>query len=162
MSAAANAPLRTWGSRGVPATFVWDGMTDAKARAPDGRYAAKLSVSYLNGDAADSTTSGFTIDTVAPSIKLSAAPLLFSPNPGSKSPAVRFSQKSAPGDDWTGTISDAAGNPVRTWSWKGQAADFSWDGKDEAGNTVADGKYRYDAVSTDAAGNKGSGSTECT
>jgi outer membrane protein OmpA-like peptidoglycan-associated protein/flagellar hook assembly protein FlgD len=157
--AAAPEPVRSWkDSRGVPATFVWDGATDAKAKAPDGRYSAKLSVSYLNGDAADSTTSGFTIDTQAPSIKVSAAPLLFSPNEGSKNRLVRITQKSVPGDDWTGVISDAAGNPVRTWTWKGLAADFSWDGKDEAGNTVADGKYRYDVASTDAAGNKGSGS----
>jgi outer membrane protein OmpA-like peptidoglycan-associated protein/flagellar hook assembly protein FlgD len=159
VSAGANAPVRTWkDSRGVPATFVWDGMTDDKARAPDGRYAAKLAVSYLNGDAADSTTSGFTIDTVAPAIRVSASPLLFSPNEGSKNRVVRFSQKSASGDDWTGTLSDAAGNPVKTWAWKGAAADFTWDGKDEAGNTVADGRYRYDAASVDAAGNKGSGS----
>jgi flagellar hook assembly protein FlgD/outer membrane protein OmpA-like peptidoglycan-associated protein len=159
VSAAASAPVKTWkDAHGVPPTFVWDGSTDAGTKAPDGRYAAKLSVSYLNGDAADSTSSGFTIDTVAPSVKLSASPLLFSPNPGSKNPAVRFSQKSVPGDDWTGTVSDAAGNPVKSWTWKGQTADFSWDGKDEAGNTVPDGKYRYDIVSTDAAGNKGSGS----
>jgi len=152
------APVRSWkADRGVPASFVWDGATDSKAKAPDGRYAARLSVSYLNGDSADSTTSGFTIDTQAPSISVSASPLLFSPAEGSRKSAVRFSQKSVPGDDWTGVVSDASGKPVRTWSWKGQAADFAWDGKDEAGNVVADGTYRYDVSSVDAAGNKGSG-----
>ena len=38
------------------------------------------------------------------------------------------------------------GKQVRTWSWKGEAADFVWDGTDEAGNTVPDGSYRYDVV----------------
>jgi outer membrane protein OmpA-like peptidoglycan-associated protein/flagellar hook assembly protein FlgD len=158
-SAAAAAPVRSWkDSKGVPASFVWDGSTDAKAKAPDGRYAAKLAVSYLNGDAADSTTQVFAIDTIAPSINVSAAPLLFSPSEGSRSRVVRFAQKSAPGDDWVGTLAGPDGKAVRTWSWKGSASDFSWDGKDEAGNTVADGRYRYDVASVDAAGNKGSGS----
>lgn len=151
------ATVRTWKSnKGVPASFIWDGSTDAKGKAPDGRYAAKLTVAYLNGDAADSTTSPFVVDTVAPSITLSATPLLFSPNEDSKYRAVRFAQKSVPGDDWTGVLTGPDGKQVRTWSWKGQAANFSWNGTDEAGNTVADGSYRYEVSSTDAAGNKGS------
>ncbi len=156
---AAGQAVRTWkDNKGVPASFIWDGATDAKGKAPDGRYAARLAVSYLNGDSADSATPGFSIDTVPPSIEVSAAPLLFSPIDGSKIRVVRFAQKSAPGDDWSGVLSGPDGKPVRSWSWKGQASDFVWDGTDEAGNTVPDGKYRYDVASTDAAGNKGSGS----
>ncbi len=156
---AAGSAVRSWkDSKGVPATFTWDGTTDAKAKAPDGRYAARLAVSYLNGDAADAATPGFAVDTVAPSISVGAAPLLFSPTEGSKIRVVRFSQKSAPGDDWAGVLSGPDGKSVRTWAWKGQASDFVWDGTDEAGNTVADGSYRYDVASADAAGNKGSAS----
>ncbi len=151
--------LRSWkDNKGVPATFVWDGATDAKARAPDGRYAARLAVSYLNGDAADSATPGILLRTVAPSISVSASPLLFSPTEGSRLRMVRFSQKSVPGDDWTGLLTGSDGKQVRTWSWKGQASDFVWDGTDDAGNKVPDGSYRYEVTSTDAAGNKGSGS----
>jgi outer membrane protein OmpA-like peptidoglycan-associated protein/flagellar hook assembly protein FlgD len=157
--APAGSAVRSWkDNKGVPATFVWDGGTDARIRAPDGRYAARLAVSYLNGDAADSTTPGILLRTVAPSIKVSASPLLFSPTEGSRLRVVRFSQNSVPGDDWTGILTGADGKQVRTWSWKGQASDFTWDGTDEAGNTVPDGSYRYDASSTDIAGNKGSGS----
>jgi len=155
---AAGSAVRTWKDRrGVPTAFVWDGKTDAKTRAPDGRYAARLSVSYLNGDAADSETAGILLRTVAPSIKVSAQPLLFSPTEASKLRVVNFSQQSVPGDDWTGVLSGADGKALRTWAWKGQASDFVWDGKDEAGNTVPDGHYRYDVTSIDAAGNKGSG-----
>lgn len=156
---AAGSAVRTWkDSRGVPASFTWDGTTDAKAKAPDGRYAAHLAVSYLNGDSADSATPGIVLDTVSPSIQVSAEPLLFSPTEGSKIRVVRFTQKSVPGDDWTGVLSGPDGKAVRTWGWKGQASDFVWDGKDEAGNTVADGLYRYEVISTDVAGNKGSAS----
>jgi outer membrane protein OmpA-like peptidoglycan-associated protein/flagellar hook assembly protein FlgD len=155
-SGAGSAPVKSWkDSKGVPPSFVWDGMTDAKGRAPDGRYAARLSVSFLNGDSAEATTPAIVLDTTAPSIAVSAAPLLFSPAEGSKARAVRFSQKSVPGDDWTGVLTGPDGKAVRSWSWKGQAADFSWDGTDEAGNTVPDGSYRYEVSSIDAAGNKG-------
>jgi outer membrane protein OmpA-like peptidoglycan-associated protein/flagellar hook assembly protein FlgD len=156
---AAGSAVRTWKDRrGVPDTFIWDGKTDAKTRAPDGRYTAHLTVSYLNGDSADSETSGILLRTVAPSIQLSASPLLFSPTESSKLKVVNFSQKSVPGDDWTGVLSGSDGKVVRTWTWQGQAVDFVWDGKDEAGNIVPDGIYRYDVTSTDVAGNKGSGS----
>ena len=55
-----------------PGTYIdsWDGTNDARDRVPDGRYTARLAVSYLNGDAADSATPGFTVDTVAPSISV--------------------------------------------------------------------------------------------
>jgi outer membrane protein OmpA-like peptidoglycan-associated protein/flagellar hook assembly protein FlgD len=151
--------VKVWkDNKGVPDSFIWDGTGDNKAKAPDGRYAARLSVSYLNGDSADAATPGFVIDTVAPSVSLSASPLLFSPREGSKIKVVRFTQKSAPGDDWTGTLAGVDGKAVRAWSWKGQVSDFVWDGTDEAGNTVADGSYRYELASTDAAGNKGTAS----
>jgi flagellar hook assembly protein FlgD/outer membrane protein OmpA-like peptidoglycan-associated protein len=151
--------VRTWkDDKGVPSSFVWDGWTDAKAKAPDGRYSARLAVSYLNGDHAEASTAGFVVDTVAPSISVSAAPLLFSPTEGSRIRVVRFAQKSAPGDDWNGTLAGPDGKTVKSWSWKGQASDFVWDGTDAAGNTVPDGSYRYDVTSVDAAGNKGSGS----
>jgi outer membrane protein OmpA-like peptidoglycan-associated protein len=155
--AAAGSAVRTWkDNKGVPATFVWDGASDAKAKVPDGRYAARLAVFYLNGDSKDAATPGFTVDTVAPSVSLGASPLLFSPTEGSKIRVVRFSQKSQPGDDWAGALTGRDGKVVRSWNWKGQASDFVWDGTDEAGNTVGDGSYRYEVTSTDAAGNKGS------
>ena len=154
---APGSAVKVWkDNKGVPDSFVWDGTGDNKAKAPDGRYAARLSVSYLNGDSADAATPGFVIDTVAPSVTLSASPLLFSPTEGSKIKVVKFSQKSVPGDDWTGSLTGVDGKAVRTWSWKAQVSDFVWDGTDEAGNKVADGSYRYEVVSTDAAGNKGS------
>jgi outer membrane protein OmpA-like peptidoglycan-associated protein/flagellar hook assembly protein FlgD len=157
-SGAEGAAVRTWKDRrGVPETFIWDGTTDAKTKAPDGRYAARLAVSYLNGDSADSTVPSIMVRTVAPSIQVSASPLLFSPTEGSRLRVVRFTQTSVPGDDWMGVISGPDGKPIRAWSWKGQASDFVWDGTDEAGNTVPDGRYRYDVASIDIAGNKGSG-----
>ncbi len=155
---AAGSVVRTWkDSRGVPETFTWDGSTDSKGKAPDGRYLARISVAYLNGDTAESQAGPFLLDSVPPSIQVSAEPLLFSPTEGSRKKTVTFSQKSLPGDDWEGRLVSTDGTLIRTWNWKGQAGNFSWDGTDEAGNLVKDGGYRYEVASTDAAGNKGTG-----
>jgi len=150
--------LRSWsGTAAVPDSFVWDGLENDKSKAADGRYIAVISVDWINGDHADSQTLPITLDTVPPSISLSASPLLFAPNGSSSRPSTTIHQKSAPGDDWTGEIKDSSGSVVRTWNWKGQVQDVVWDGTDEAGNKVPDGVYGYTATSIDAAGNKGQG-----
>jgi outer membrane protein OmpA-like peptidoglycan-associated protein/flagellar hook assembly protein FlgD len=41
---------------------------------------------------------------------------------------------------------------VRTYYWKGQAASFRWDGKDENGNRLPDGKYGYRVRGTSRSG----------
>ena len=47
----------------------------------------------------------------------------------------------------------AAGQKVRGWFWKGKAADFAWDGKDENGNLMPDGYYSYVVKAQTKAGN---------
>ncbi len=157
----AGTVVRSWGDQqSVPGSFVWNGMNDAKQKTPDGHYIAKLSVLYLNGDKADAQAGPVLLDSVPPSIKVSAAPLLFSPNEDSRKREVHFAQSSVPGDDWTGNMLAADGSVVKTWTWKDKAADFSWGGTDQAGNLVPDGTYRYEVSSTDAAGNTGSGGVD--
>jgi outer membrane protein OmpA-like peptidoglycan-associated protein len=46
----------------------------------------------------------------------------------------------------------SAGQKVRGWFWKGAAADFAWDGKDDNGNLMPDGYYSYFVKSTSKAG----------
>lgn len=53
------------------------------------------------------------------------------------------------------TISDAAGNPVRTLTLGAQAAGggrFAWDGKTDAGATAAPGRYTFSVTATNAQG----------
>jgi flagellar hook assembly protein FlgD/outer membrane protein OmpA-like peptidoglycan-associated protein len=154
----ADTVVRTWeATQGVPTSFTWNGMNDQQQKTPDGRYIAKLSVLYLNGDTADAQAGPVLLDSVAPAIKVSASPLLFSTNDDSSKREVHFTQSSVPGDDWKGSILAPDGSVVKTWTWKDKAADFSWGGTDQAGNIVHDGSYRYEVTSTDAAGNTGSG-----
>ncbi len=153
--------VRTWkGTTGLAETYTWDGLASGAAttgpKAADGRYLARLRVSYQNGDVAETQTPVFVLDTQAPTIKASASPLLFSPNGDGRLDSVAISQDSSTEEAWTGSIVDSAGQLVRSYAWKGQAQDLSWDGTDEAGNPVKDGAYRYLVQATDAAGNKAS------
>lgn len=147
--------VRVWkGNGAVPQKFIWKGETDAGMQAPDGRYAASMTVSYLNGDEVDSSTPVFLLDTVAPKIDASASLEIISPNGDGRSDTVEIRQVTVPGDDWVGRITAPDGRAVRTYSWKSEAKSFVWDGKDETGAVVKDGQYQYRAESTDSAGNR--------
>ncbi|MCE5256318.1 MAG: OmpA family protein, partial [Spirochaetaceae bacterium] len=128
--------------------------TDAGVQAPDGRYAATMAVDYLNGDVVESSTPAILVDRVFPKIDVTADLAIISPNGDGRSDSVKISQKSEPGDDWTGTITSPDGKQVRIYRWKANAADFVWDGRDENGTLVKDGSYQYSVESTDGAGNR--------
>lgn len=146
--------VRTWKGSAIPQKFTWSGETDSGPAAPDGRYAAGMTVRYTNGDEVDAATPYFTLDRVFPSIETKASLSIFSPNGDGRSDLLEISQRSAAGDDWTGTITASDGQVVRNYTWKGEATSFVWDGKDETGAMARDGQYRYVAVSSDQAGNR--------
>jgi flagellar hook assembly protein FlgD/outer membrane protein OmpA-like peptidoglycan-associated protein len=144
---------RSGGSDALPPDFVWNGLDDAGQKMPDGQYAAELEVLFRNGDRPVARTGPFYIDTVAPSVTVAADTLLFSPSEGSSLLSITIRQSSSAEEDWQGRIQDSAGRSVRAYSWRGKAGDFSWDGKDDNGNVVPDGRYRYVISCTDKAGN---------
>ena len=57
------------------------------------------------------------------------------PSPSSRAPARRTCGRAR--------FATAPGQRVRGWFWKGNAAPFSWDGKDDNGNPAPDGYYSY-------------------
>jgi flagellar hook assembly protein FlgD len=156
---AAMTAVRTWkGSGSVAPKLIWRGETDAGLQAPDGKYAARLTIHYLNGDTLDSSTPAFIVDRIVPKVEVKADLDIISPNGDGIADQVRFTQSSVPGDDWKGTIAGTDGKVVRNLAWKNEVADFAWDGRDDTGAIVKDGQYTYRVESTDVAGNRGSSS----
>ncbi|MBN1241399.1 MAG: OmpA family protein [Spirochaetales bacterium] len=152
---AGQKPVKSWTGRGAaPASLAWDGKTDSGAMAADAGYTAALVVRFANGTEKTAEAPLFRLDTKAPSIELSAAPILFSPNGDGFKDSLAVTQSSAPGDDWEAVMVSADRKTVRSWRWKDKVAALEWDGTDSEGNPVADGVYRYVVGSTDAAGNK--------
>ena len=110
-------------------------------------------VSYSNGSKPTAETTPFFVDNHVPKIDVSADALLFSPTAG---------QHAARGDDQAdaparktcgkGRCATSAGQKVRGWFWKGNAADVAWDGKDDNGNLMPDGYYTYVVKATSKAG----------
>lgn len=150
-------PVRRWaGGSDIRNQYAWDGKTDSGIPVPDGTYSARLILDYANGDYFELGPSILTVDTVPPKITVSAEPLLFSPNGDGIRDVVTFAQDSVPGDDWTGRIRNASGTVIRSYSWKGRATGFTWDGKDASGKLAGNGTYSYEVVSVDAAGNSAS------
>jgi len=146
--------VRTFTGRSkAPDETTWDGIDDGGKRLPDGQYTAALSVTYVNGNTSKAESNAFFIDTRSPQIDVSADALLFSPTPDSTLSAVTIKQTSSDEDLWEGDMTNASGQRVRQWFWKGKAADFSWDGKDENGNLMADGYYRYTVSAQSKGGN---------
>lgn len=153
--AAAMTAVRTWKGGGTaPKKVQWRGETDSGVQAPDGRYAASITVSYLNGDEIDASVPTFLLDRIPPRIEASASLEIISPNGDGRSDSVEIRQSSLPGDDWTGSIKAADGMVAKTYTWQGEAKSFVWDGRDNTGSVVRDGKYLYRAESTDGAGNR--------
>ncbi len=145
---------RMTGKDAAPVEFAWDGMDDSRLKVPDGRYTAELEILFRNGDRPVVGTNPFFVDTVAPSIVVAVDVLLFSPSEGSSLTAIAVRQSSSEEDEWRGAVMDSAGQSVRGYSWSGRALDFLWDGKDDNGNIVPDGSYRYGVSSVDRAGNR--------
>ncbi|MBN1837485.1 MAG: OmpA family protein [Spirochaetales bacterium] len=137
-----------------PEDFVWDGLDNQGRRQPDGPYRAELILDYQKGDHHEVRTSAFRIDTQPPTVELTADYGLFSPDGDGLKDELPVRQSSSSEELWEGQFLNARGEVVRSLFWKGQAADFRWDGKDENGNKIPDGAYTYRISGTDAAGNK--------
>ncbi len=142
------------GSDILTAPFVWDGRDQGGLPAPDGEYVARLEILYLNGNLEESVTDPFVLDTRAPQAEIAAEYLLFSPDGDNRRDTVPVSQQNLTDDFWMGSIQNSQGDTVREYRWGYDLEDFSWDGRDDDGNLVDDGIYRYIIRSEDNAGNR--------
>ncbi len=142
------------GGNTLQAKLNWDGLSDAGVKVPEGTYRASLSLKYDSGKTANAQSQLFTLDTTFPSVEVSSNFSIFSPNGDSKKDVLMLKQKSSVESSWTAQITDSKNKILKSFNWTGAVTDVPWDGKDEAGNLVADGLYKYDISSEDAAGNK--------
>jgi flagellar hook assembly protein FlgD/outer membrane protein OmpA-like peptidoglycan-associated protein len=148
------SPVRTFtGKNAAPGEVSWDGIDDAGKKAKDGRYAVELEVTYANGNKPRVISNQFRIDMSYPEISVSAEALLFSPDGDGRLDTLAVKQVSGEEDLWEGEVRNAKAERVRGFFWKGKAADFTWDGKDDNGNRVPDGFYTYVVKATRQSGN---------
>ncbi|MDR0539986.1 MAG: gliding motility-associated C-terminal domain-containing protein [Spirochaetaceae bacterium] len=153
------------GNGNPPAQFVWDGKDNSGVLAPDNRYAAILRVSSRNSSApVMAVTQNFLLRTHGPAAVVNpAAPLssisgalmpVFSPDGDGRKDTLRIDIQSTVEDEWTGIFTDAKGTTVWRRAWHNdKASSFDWDGTDDSGNPLPDGKYTFTLSAADIAGN---------
>lgn len=100
-----------------------------------------------------------TLDTKNPAVSIDASPKFISPN-GDGQQDIAVFQLSAEGTgsqikDWSFIINNSTGATVRTYSDLGAPPSLmEWDGKDQSGQLLNDGKYSYKLLIHDFAGNE--------
>lgn len=142
-------------STALPVNFVWDGKDSSKILCADGTYTAELSVTAANGSTATAVTSEFALDTVSPKLVASTTWNCFAPKVESSKQQtlpVKISECTSEAL-WTAEVKDSKNASVRKFTWSGKADSITWDGLNESGNIVPDGKYTLELYSTDDAGN---------
>jgi flagellar hook assembly protein FlgD/outer membrane protein OmpA-like peptidoglycan-associated protein len=155
ISDAAGTVVRAYSGRATaPEPVSWDGLTDDGRRVPDGSYRADFRIAYLKGDELTAGVGPFVVDTVPPSVEVAVADLLFSPDGDGRKDTLVVMQSSSEEDLWEAEIRDSSGRAVRSIYWKGKAAGTNWDGRDDVGNRVPDGRYTYRIGATDKGGNE--------
>ncbi len=135
-------------------SFRWAGLADTGDAVPDGVYRARLTIRWRNGAGATAVSAPVAVDTTPPRIRRLDAPYrLFSPNGDGVRDTLRIEQVTSDEPSWVGRIVDRDATVVFERRWEGAADSFAWDGRDSAGEPVADGDYTYELCATDAGGN---------
>lgn len=144
------------------ASYTWDGRGTGGGVVPDGEYRIRLAVDYRHGNRPVATGGTFVVDTQPPQIyELAAGDSIFSPNGDGAGDTIAIRQSSTTEERWTAAIVDVTGRRrLRSWDLSGALTSLEWDGTDDDGALVPDGRYRYRVAATDAAGNSAEGETE--
>lgn len=148
----------------LPSSISWDGKDSSGAPAPEGRYAATLSVDYGSTfSPAVARSPSFVLDVTPPQLSLSATPKLFAPLLGNPGPAaadtslsIRLGAASALGrvSDWSVEVLDPGGRVFARFGGAWPAAAISWDGLGTDGSLVESAEtYRLVARVRDEFGN---------
>ncbi len=148
----------------MPDQFRWDGVSDTGSVAVDGSYNVYLEFSDDNDNSAVAGPYPVVVDTVAPELSLEVPEgldLIFSPDGDGYKDSLSIEQSGSVEQLWEASFSGSSDTVVRGWAWAETAPEsFEWDGKNDSGEIVNDGVYRYFISSTDRAGNSSSAAIE--
>ena len=149
-----------------PSSIVFDGTDDEGNILPDGKYQAEVSAKYLNGYEPDTLYSPFVVlSTEEPKAQVAPSEKVF--GAGSKSSvdfdimidAVTSGEKNegAPVKQWNGYIKkDSDSSIVKTYDFGEYPPEkITWDGISDEGDIAESGKYYFEIVGKDLAGNVG-------
>ncbi|MCM1320835.1 MAG: gliding motility-associated C-terminal domain-containing protein [Bacteroides sp.] len=160
LSAETQASKTFSGGEEAPEPFEFNGTDADNKTLPDGDYKITFSAWFSNGQEAV-ISRNCTIDSTPPHIDVAEEDNIFAPGGDSLKSVMKISQTAASSEkEWTGSILNSAGNPIRVWSFTGMLPEeVLWDGITDSGTLAPDGEYSYQVTAIDAAGNTGSAKT---
>jgi flagellar hook assembly protein FlgD/outer membrane protein OmpA-like peptidoglycan-associated protein len=143
---AAGKEVRTQVWRGrADDKFEWDGRNDDGRVLPDGLYTYTLTATDQAGNSGSSAPISLRIDTEKKPVHVSTDLAYFSPFGGGTKTRIRITPALAVTtgvDSYTLKVKNADGSTARTYTGRGKApGDVLWDGIDDNGKRVADGRY---------------------
>lgn len=143
----------------IPSQLLWDG-TDSKSVVGNGVYTYVLSVTDSVGQTTRTPPYSLTVQNAPVQItKLAADYSVFSPR--GKRNTLTILQAGTREARWEGQFTTMEGAVVRTLVWENatdQSSDdlapapFAWDGRDDSGQVLPEGEYRYTLKGTNRAG----------
>ena len=145
------APILVRTGSGGSVHFTWTGRTTSGAIAADGIYRMQVIVRDDAGNRAIRTWT-VRVDRTPPTLTL-AAPATFSPNADGAADTARLGWIANESVTGTARIVRPTGSVVRSWTIGGTSGALAWDGRSAGGSPAADGRYLFQIVGRDAAGN---------
>jgi spore germination protein YaaH/flagellar hook assembly protein FlgD len=149
----AGPTLRSGTVKDTSPAFTWNGKDKGGAIVSDGRYRLTMWVADASGNRTDKGF-GVTVDTTRPKVTTVPGYGFFSPDGNGHNDTAKLSWASSQAIHGTVRMIDANGTYRRLWkygdsmSWKG-----TWDGRDDAGTKLPNGRYTYRVNGRDRAGN---------
>ena len=145
--------VRTGTMTAQPVVYTWYGSNNAGVVVPNGRYRITIWTADASNNRA-SISRDVTVDRRAAVLGLSAAPTSISPNGDGRSDRTTLRLRADALVTGSARILDASGAGLRRWTFANAGSGaWTWDGRDSAGRTVADGRYTFRVWGLDRAGN---------
>ncbi|MDC7233359.1 MAG: OmpA family protein [Spirochaetales bacterium] len=139
----------------VPKSIAYDGSAGMNGMLAEGKYRGYLTLMYQNGYNPETYSPLFTVDTTPPRGKVSGDVVLSPDGDGFKD-TLTLTLETSEEDYWEGFIRNENNETVRSYFWRGMAdPELVWDGRDQEGRLVPDGKYSFTLEAYDKAGNRG-------
>jgi spore germination protein YaaH/flagellar hook assembly protein FlgD len=140
-------------AEGSSPEFTWDARAATGAGVGDGFY----QITIWTADASDNRAQVqqvVTVDRGFPALTAAAAPASISPNGDRRFDATALTMTASEPVTGRARVMDRTGATIRTWKYASVAGgEWRWDGRDETGALVRDGRYTFRLDGLDAAGN---------
>ncbi|MCB1177663.1 MAG: hypothetical protein KDK36_08810, partial [Leptospiraceae bacterium] len=144
----------------LPKQIEWNGYDSDGKIPPDGRYICRLNIHFKDNTDWQSEGKYFYLDYHPPLIKVISEVKTFRANNEKNREYLTIFQetKAENSDRWKGTIYNSENIPIRTFLWETPKVPkvFTWDGKDDRGIPMDQGKYSYEISGEDFSENMSS------